>query len=336
MWAKRKRRGDPGGQLLQVAVVPGRMRAAVHARGFFLLVPADAEAVTVRRRRALPRMQALIDQRTILDEQLLQTDQRARIGPANDTRLAPPDRNWRPRSAIVVAHSDGARSSEQRRDACEGRSLGRFFWPAFRSSGRRHRGRRLAEPLSNRAATLADRIRTSISKKRFKLQASRLHVPTKLPLRRKLCMQHRRVLENVDAGTQQLRMVELLCGRAGPVVRVGRNEEADAHAAPGGVLDSLNHPPVGDVRVDHVERLARVEQTRDLGGDRPVPAGSVVEDYRWNRVCARLEEGKRPSSSSLGTEPRASGSWRERRSCNCETTGPVARTNRSWKRPSWK
>src|ERR687897_477787 len=73
-------RGDPGGELAQVAVVPGRVGAAVDPRRLAVLVPADAEAVAVRRRRALTRVQALVDQRTVaLDEQLLEPDRRPRI-----------------------------------------------------------------------------------------------------------------------------------------------------------------------------------------------------------------------------------------------------------------
>jgi hypothetical protein len=68
-------------------------------------------------------------------------------------------------------------------------------------------------------------------------------------------------------------------------------KESDVHAPPRGALDSADHPAVRDVRVDDIERLARaLEQTRDLGGDRPVPAGSVLEDDRRNRVRPCLQE----------------------------------------------
>jgi hypothetical protein len=43
--------GDPGGELAEFAVVPGRMGAAVEPRLSALVVPADAEAVAVPRRR---------------------------------------------------------------------------------------------------------------------------------------------------------------------------------------------------------------------------------------------------------------------------------------------
>ncbi len=99
-----ERRGDPGGDLAQVAVVPRRMDAAVDPRRLALLVPTDAEAVAVRRRRALPRVQALVDQRAVaLDQQLLEPDRRSRVGePATHVsypRLPGPPRQPRPRAA---------------------------------------------------------------------------------------------------------------------------------------------------------------------------------------------------------------------------------------------
>src|SRR3954447_2809776 len=47
---------------MRVAVVPGGLDAVEEARGRGLAVPADAEAVTVRRLGAERRMQALVDQ----------------------------------------------------------------------------------------------------------------------------------------------------------------------------------------------------------------------------------------------------------------------------------
>src|SRR3954447_22415010 len=47
---------------MQIAVVPGRLDAVEDARDGGIAVPADAEAVTVRRLGAERRMQALIDQ----------------------------------------------------------------------------------------------------------------------------------------------------------------------------------------------------------------------------------------------------------------------------------
>ena len=42
-------------------------------------------------------------------------------------------------------------------------------------------------------------------------------------------MEHRRVLQDADAGVEKRRVVVLLRGRAGPVVRVGGDEQPDAH-----------------------------------------------------------------------------------------------------------
>src|SRR3954453_7173084 len=47
---------------MKIAVVPGRLDAVEDARDGAVAVPADAEAVTVRRLGAERRMQALIDQ----------------------------------------------------------------------------------------------------------------------------------------------------------------------------------------------------------------------------------------------------------------------------------
>jgi hypothetical protein len=88
-------------------------------------------------------------------------------------------------------------------------------------------------------------------------------------------------------------LVELLRGRAGPVVRVRGDEEADANASAGSLLDPSDHPAVGDVRVDDIQRLGRpFEQARDCLGDRPVPAGSVVKYDRGNGVRAALQRGE--------------------------------------------
>jgi len=50
-------------------------------------------------------------------------------------------------------------------------------------------------------------------------------------------VQHRRVLEDASAGVQERRVVKVLRTRAGPVVRISRDEEANANAAPRGILD---------------------------------------------------------------------------------------------------
>ena len=76
-----ERRGDVTGDVAQVAVVPGGLGAVEDAGRVADAVPADAEPVTVRRRRSEPRVQALVDQRvTGLVEQLLEEDGRARVG----------------------------------------------------------------------------------------------------------------------------------------------------------------------------------------------------------------------------------------------------------------
>jgi hypothetical protein len=90
-------------------------------------------------------------------------------------------------------------------------------------------------------------------------------------------VQHPRVPEVPDTRLEQRGVVELLRGRAGPVVRIRGDEEAYADTAAGGVLDAPDHPAVRDVRVDDVERLA-LEQARDRGSDRPVAPGRVVKD----------------------------------------------------------
>ena len=86
-------------------------------------------------------------------------------------------------------------------------------------------------------------------------------------------------------------MVELLRRRAGPVVRVRRDEEADVDAAAGRAFDAPDHPAVRDVRVDDVERLpGAVEQARDGVGDRAVAARRVVEDDRGDVAGALVRE----------------------------------------------
>ena len=88
-------------------------------------------------------------------------------------------------------------------------------------------------------------------------------------------------------------MVELLRPGARPVVRIRRDEEAHTDAAPRRALDSPDHAAVGHVRVDDVERFGRVvEDVRDRIGDRPVAAGSVVQDAGRHRLGPVLQGGK--------------------------------------------
>ena len=63
MWAKIERRGDMGGDVAEIAVVPGRLGAVEDAGRVADAVPADPEPVAVRGRRAEPRVLALVDQR---------------------------------------------------------------------------------------------------------------------------------------------------------------------------------------------------------------------------------------------------------------------------------
>ena len=72
---------DVGGELSQVRVVPRRLDALEHARGGSGVVPADPEAVAVRRLRPELRMQALVDQRMGGGVQrLAEQDRRTRVG----------------------------------------------------------------------------------------------------------------------------------------------------------------------------------------------------------------------------------------------------------------
>jgi hypothetical protein len=74
---------------------------------------------------------------------------------------------------------------------------------------------------------------------------------------------------------------------------MGRDEEADADTSAGRVFDSPDHSAVCDVRVDDIERLARVvEQARDPIRDRPVAPGRIVENERRDAVGPRLQLGE--------------------------------------------
>ena len=98
----------------------------------------------------------------------------------------------------------------------------------------------------------------------------------------------------------------VLCRRAGPVVRVRRDEEPDGRAAPGGTLDPPDHLPVGDVGVDHVQRAARtVQELGDRRRDRPVPARRVVQHAGGDPggVVVVGEEGVEMPARDLSAEP---------------------------------
>ena len=89
-----ERRLDARRELAEVAVVPGRMRVAVDARHAVGAVPADAEAVAVRRGRAELGVQALVDERTRrIEQELVDPEGRARV---RHPAAHPPDRPRRP------------------------------------------------------------------------------------------------------------------------------------------------------------------------------------------------------------------------------------------------
>ncbi len=97
----------------------------------------------------------------------------------------------------------------------------------------------------------------------------------------RLRVKHRGMLEDPHARVEQRLVVESLRGRACPVVRLRRHEEADPYTPAGGILDPPDHRLVGDVGIDHVERLARAfEQLRDGGRDRAIAPWSVVQHGR--------------------------------------------------------
>jgi hypothetical protein len=73
-------RSDMAGELTQVALVPGGLDAVKHGWCVFTAVPADAEAVAVRRLRAELRVEALVDQRVLrFIEQSLEQDRGAGV-----------------------------------------------------------------------------------------------------------------------------------------------------------------------------------------------------------------------------------------------------------------
>ena len=100
------------------------------------------------------------------------------------------------------------------------------------------------------------------------------------------------------------------CCRANPHARwftFAGNEEADSDAALCGLRDPPDHPAVGHVRVDHVERRRRAfEQPRELGGDRPEASGRVVEHAGGQGLPTHLERREqvfKGSRTNLPAEP---------------------------------
>src|SRR6185503_19456867 len=122
---------------------------------------------------------------------------------------------------------------------------------------------------SNCAARASERTRRSISKNRFRLHASRLHVParTSSPSRTN-------ALACSIVGYSRIRT---------PASRslAWWNCCAAAHAQAGRPLDPADHPAIGDVGIDDVEGLASaIEGPSDLVGDRTVFPRRVVQNDR--------------------------------------------------------
>ena len=108
-----------------------------------------------------------------------------------------------------------------------------------------------------------------------------------------LGVHHRRVLEDPDAGVEQPAVVEPLRRATRPVVRIGRDDEPDGDSPTRRCFDPADHAPVGDVRVDDVQRLAgAVHQLGDRVRDRAVPAGGVVQDDGGRTAGAFVERGE--------------------------------------------
>ena len=123
---------------------------------------------------------------------------------------------------------------------------------------------------SNCAATACDRIWRSISKKRFRLQASRLHVPASSSSRSRtnaFFVQHGQILEDAHARIEERRVGGAAVrprkpGSCSPFAGTKRRTWTPRRA---GLFDPPDHPWSGHVRVDHVERLARaVPNTRTI------------------------------------------------------------------------
>src|SRR4051812_40468579 len=197
---------------------------------------------------------------------------------------------------VMKATLPPARPSQQRRETCERERLRAHLEPLERPTGRRDRLGRHREPLVELRCDLR-RPKQYVDLEE-PLQAPGLEVAGAreqlLPVPHEcLRVQHRRMLQDADAGLEQARVMELLRGRTGPVVRVPGNEEPHAHAAACRTLDSPDHAAVGDVRVDHVQRVVRpVEQATDRVGDRPVSTGRVVQHDRRDRALALVEGRK--------------------------------------------
>ena len=94
-------RPDVRGEVSQVSIAPGRLDAVERPRRLAVAVPADAEAVAVRRLRTHRRVQALVDERVLrLVEQVLEKHGRPRIRKPAAHYFAP---DQDPRARILVA-----------------------------------------------------------------------------------------------------------------------------------------------------------------------------------------------------------------------------------------
>jgi hypothetical protein len=84
-------------------------------------------------------------------------------------------------------------------------------------------------------------------------------------------------------------MMEALRTCARPVVRVRRDEEADAYSSAGRVLDASDHSSVCDIWVHDVECLASaIEKVLNGGGDGSASCRCVVKDGRRHRIRTLL------------------------------------------------
>ena len=155
---------------------------------------------------------------------------------------------------------------------------------------------------SNCAASAGERTSTSISKKRLRLHASRLQVPTRTSSRSRT-----NALAWSIAGWPRMRTPasssaawwRRWAAAQGQLFALAGTKRRTSNPAAGGGHDPADHPAVGDVGVDHVERLAgAVERLGDGGRDRPVAPRRVVQHGRRDRAGHVLGAGKSASSSS--------------------------------------
>ena len=97
-------------------------------------------------------------------------------------------------------------------------------------------------------------------------------------------------LPDLDAGGEQVGVAVLERGGRQAVVRLLGDDDAHLHAAPGGRDDPLDHVRVGEVRVHHVEPLARAV---DLLADRLRRGDEAAGDHLRERDRRRTGVGGR-------------------------------------------